>query len=159
MNQKTLSKSVIATACFCFATSLAAQTTARNESTSLKQTPTAQEPQMVASLTHAASIPAMPLTNPSAAESVPTPVVPARVETQPVKLLASSSLAMPALSSATTAVRWTAVTPVVDHSSGHKSWISVEPGTLPPAPLYQEAPSSNPYGPSPAFVNLRFGHK
>lgn len=159
MNQTTLSrKSIFAAACFCFATSLAAQTTARNESTSLKETSTAQEPQIVASLTHAASIPAMPLTNPNAAESVPTPVLPARVQTQPVKLLASS-LTLPALSSATTAVRWTAVAPVTDRSSGHNSWISVEPGTLPPAPLYQESPSSNPYGPAPAFVNLRFGRK
>jgi hypothetical protein len=160
-------KSIFAAACFCFATSLAAQTTARPELTSSKEIPTAQEPQIIASLTHPASGPATPLANPNAAmpvpdhfsaESAPPSVLPARIDTQQVKLVASSSLSMPALSSATMAVRWAAVPPVINHSSG-KSWVSVEPGTLPPAPLSQEAPPSNPYGPAPAFVNLRFGHK
>ncbi len=161
MNQTTLTrKSIFAAACFCLATTtLGAQTTARNESTSLKENPTPQEPQIVASLTHPASISAIPSTKPNAVESVPTPVSAAPVDTPQVKLLASSSLPMPALSSATTAVRWTAVTPVANHSSSSRSWVSVERGTLPPAPLYEVAPSENPYGPAPAFVNLKFGHK
>ncbi len=161
-------KSILAAACFCFATSLVAQTSARQESTSLKENPTAQEPRIVASLTHPASVPAMPLTNSNAAtpaqdrssaESVPTPIVPARVDTPQVKLLASSSLPITASVPAATAVRWTAVTPARDHSSSRKSWVGLEPGTAPPAPLYEVAPSANPYGPAPAFVNLRFGHK
>jgi hypothetical protein len=155
MKQTTLTrKSTLAAACFCFATSLAAQTTSQ------------QEPQIVASLSHPASIPAMPLASPSvvtppadhssaASAAVPVP----SADTPQVKLLASSSLPTSASLSAATAVRWSAVTPATDHSSSRKSWISVEPGTVPPAPLYQEAPSSNPYGPAPAFVNLRFGHK
>ena len=168
MNQTTLIRqSILAAACFCFATSLAAQTSTRQESTSSKENPTAQEPQFVASLTHPASTSAMPLTNSntvtpasdrSVAEPIATPA-PARVETPQVKLLATSSLSMPASLSAATAVRWTAVTPVTDHASSRKSWVSVEPGTVPPAPLYEVAPSANPYGPAPAFVNLRFGHK
>ncbi len=157
MNQTTLTrKSILAAACFCFATSLAAQTSARQESTSSKEIATAQEPQIVASLTHPASIPAMPVANPNAATPAPDH---SSTESVPVKLLASSSLLMPALSSATAAVRWTAVTPVTEHSSSRKSWVSVQPGTVPPAPLYQEAPSANPYGPAPAFANLRFGHR
>lgn len=169
MNQIMLTrKSILAVACFCFATSLAAQTTDRQESTSLKANPTAQEPQIVASLSHPASIPAIPLTNSnavtpapdrSAVESVPAPVLPVPVGTPQIKLLASSSLSMPASPSAATAVRWTAVAPITDHSSTRKSWVSVEPATVPPAPLYEVAPSANPYGPAPAFVNLRFGHK
>ena len=169
MNQTTLTgKSILAAACFCFVTSLAAQTTARQESTSFTQNPTTQDTQIVAALTYPASIPAMPLTNPnvvtpapdhSFAESVPTPVLPARVDTPQVKQLASSTLPIAASLSAPTAVRWTAVTAVTDQSSSRKSWVSVERGTVPPAPLDQVAPSANPYGPAPAFVNLRFGHK
>jgi hypothetical protein len=169
MNQTTLTrKSILAAACFCFATSLTAQTAGRQESTSLKDTPAAKEPQMVASLNHPASIPAMPLTDlstsmppadHSSAASIATPISPAGVDTPQVKLLASSSLPTSASLSAATAVRWSAVTPATDHSSSRRSWVSVEPGTVPPAPLYQEAPSANPYGPAPAFVNLRFGHK
>jgi hypothetical protein len=153
MNQTTLTrKSILAAACFCFATSLAAQTTGQ------------QEPQMVASLSRPASIPAMPsvVTPPpahSSAASAATPVSSPSADTPQVKLLASSSLPTSVSLSAATAVRWSAVTPAATHSSSRKSWISVEPGTVPPAPLYQEAPSDNPYGPAPAFVNLRLGHK
>jgi len=169
MNQTTLTrKSILAAVCFCFATSLAAQTAGPQESTSLKDTPAAKEPQMVASLSHPASITAMPsafpgvVTTPpadSSAASTARPISPAGADTPQVKLLASSSLPTSVSLSAATAVRWSAVTPATDHSSSRKSWISVEPGTLPPAPLYQEAPSANPYGPAPAFANLRFGHK
>jgi hypothetical protein len=168
MNQTMLTrKSILAAACFCFATSLTAQTAGRQESTSLKDG-SAKEPQIVASLSHPASIPAMPLTVPgtmtpppadSSAASAVTPVSSADVDTPQVKLLASSSLPTSVSLSAATAVRWSAVTPATDHSPSRKSWVSVEPGTLPPASLYQEAPSANPYGPAPAFVNLRFGHK
>jgi hypothetical protein len=50
MNQTTLTrKSILAAACFCFATSLAAQT--RQDSTSAKDIVAAQEPQIIASLT------------------------------------------------------------------------------------------------------------
>jgi hypothetical protein len=167
MNQTTLTrKSILAAACFCFATSLTAQTAGRQESTSLKES-SSQEPQIVASLNHPASIPAMPLTVPStltpppdhsSAASAATPVASTGADTPQVKLLASSTLPTSASLSAATAVRWSAVTPITDHSS-RKSWVSVEPGTTPPAPLYQEAPSANPYGPAPAFVNLKFGHK
>ena len=167
MNQTMLTRrSILAAACFCFATSLAAQTAGRQESTSLKDS--TKEPQIVASLTHPASIPALPVTDPgtlmsppdhSSAASAVTPVSSADVDTPQVKLLASSSLPAPVSLSAATAVRWSAVTPLAAHSSSRKSWVSIEPGTLPPAPLYQEAPSANPYGPAPAFVNLRFGHK
>lgn len=169
MNQtKPTRKSILAAACFCFATSLTAQTAGRQESTPLKDTASAQEPQIVASLSHPASIPAMPLTVPgtvtpspdhSSVASTATPVSSADVDTPQVKLLASSSLPASASLSAATAVRWSAVTSVTDHYSHRKSWVSVEPGTVPPAPLDQEAPSENPYGPAPAFVNLRFGHK
>ena len=91
MNQTTLTrKSILAAACFCFATSLTAQTAGRQESTSLKDTPAAKEPQMVASLNHPASIPAMPLTDlstsmppadHSSAASIATPISPAGVDT------------------------------------------------------------------------------
>jgi hypothetical protein len=100
----------------------------------------------------------MALTNPSA-ESVPTAVLPARVDTPQIKLLASTSLAPAAPLAEAKAVRWTAVTPVTEHSSSRKSWISVTSGSVPPAPLYEVAPSANPYGPAPAFVNLKLGHK
>ena len=87
MNQTTLTrKSILAAACFCFATSLAAQTSARQESTSSKEIATAQEPQIVASLTHPASIPAMPVANPNAATPAPDH---SPTESVPVKLLAS----------------------------------------------------------------------
>jgi len=166
MNQTTLTrKSILAAACFCFATSLTAQTAGRQESTSVQD---AKEPQIVASLSHRASMPAMPLALPgvlttppadSSAASTARPLTPAGADTPQVKLLASSSLPASVSLSAATAVRWSAVTPLTDRSSSRKSWISVEPGTLPPAPLYQEAPSANPYGPAPAFANLRFGNK
>ncbi len=170
MNQTTLTrKSIVATACFFFfATLLTAQTAGRQQSTSLNHTPSAQEPQIVASLSHPASITAMPRTDPStmtpppdhsAAASAVMPVSSADVDTPQVKLLASSSLPTSASLSAATAVRWSAVTPVTDHSSSRKSWVSLERGIVPPAPLYEVAPSANPYGPAPAFVNLRFGHK
>ena len=169
MNHTTLTrKSILAAACFCFATSLTAQTAGRQESTSSKDTTSAKEPQIVASLSHPASIPAMPFTVPgtltsppdhSSAASVATPISPAGVDTPQAKLLVSSLLPASASLSAATAIRWSAVTPLADHSSSRKSWVSVEPGTLPPAPLYQEAPSANPYGPAPAFVNLSFGRK
>ena len=159
MNHTTLTrKSILAAACFCFATSLTAQTAGRPESTSVKDTTSAKQPQMVASLSHPASMPAMPLAVPSALTSPPdqssaaasaTQIAPAEIDTPQPKLLASSSLVP---------VRWSAASAVTDQSS-RKSWVSVERGTLPPAPLYQEAPSANPYGPAPAFVNLRFGHK
>jgi hypothetical protein len=161
-------KSILAAACFCFATSLTAQTAGRQESTSLMDSTSAQEPQIIASLSHPASIPAMPSTDfstvtpppdNSSAASAAKPVSSIGVDTPQVKLLASSSLPASASLSAATAVRWSAITPVANHSSSRKSWISVEPGIAPPAPLYQEAPSSNPYGPAPAFVNLRLGHK
>ncbi|HEY3839807.1 MAG TPA: hypothetical protein VGL72_24720, partial [Bryobacteraceae bacterium] len=116
INQTTRTrKSMLAAVCFCFATSLAAQTAAGQESTSFKKNPTTQEPQIVASLTHPDFIPAMPLTNPvavtSAADHSSTPVLPAPVDTPQVKLLASSSLPTSSYLSAATAVRWTAVTP------------------------------------------------
>src|ERR1700748_2568960 len=102
MNQTKLTrKSILAAACFCFATSLTAQTAGRMESTSLKDAASAQEPQIVASLSHPASIPALPLTAPgavtpppdhSSAASAAMPVSSADVDTPQVKLLASSSL-------------------------------------------------------------------
>jgi hypothetical protein len=169
MNHITLTqKSILAAACFCFATSLTAQTAGRPESTSLKDTTSATEPQIVASLSHPASVPGMPLTDPgtltspadhSSAASLATPISPAGVDTPQAKLLASALLPASASLSAATAVRWSAVTPVAAQPSSRKSWVSVERGTLPPAPLYEEAPSANPYGPAPAFVNLGFGHK
>jgi hypothetical protein len=161
MNQTTLTrKSILAAACFCFAASLTAQTTVRQQSTSSKDNPDPQAEQMVASLSHAGSIPAMRSANAeTVTPAVPAPALPARIETPQVKLLASSSLPVSASLPTATAVRWTAVTPVRDHSSSRKSWVSVERGTQPPAPLYEVAPSANPYGPSPAFVNLRFGHE
>ncbi len=166
MNHATLTrKSILAGACFCFATSLTAQTAGRQASTSFDESRYAKEPQIVASLSHPASIPAMPLAVPGALTPSPDHSSAASVtsdrgvDTLQANLLPSSSLQNSASLSAATAIRWSAVTPVADRSSSRQSWVRVEPGTLPPAPLYQEAPSANPYGPAPAFATIKFGRK
>jgi hypothetical protein len=147
MTHTTLTRTVIvAAASLGFVASLTAQTIA-------------QEQPLVASLDRPALISGIPAAyrNTLAVESTPTPVAAVKDETAQPKQLVSASLMNSAALASATSVKWTAPQ-TADRSSSHKSWVRVEPGTMPNVvSIYPGAPPNKEFGAAPAVVNVTFG--
>ncbi|HEX4771199.1 MAG TPA: hypothetical protein VH351_10230 [Bryobacteraceae bacterium] len=158
MKQTLTRTSILTAACFCFVTSLTAQTISNTQ----------KDQRLVASLSKSDSMLPMQLTPNAVPTALPnsspepgvTSLSLADNKSAPVAPLLTSSLVNPSFLSPATPVRWTAVPAAADHSSGRNSWIGVEPGTLPLiAPIHPELSPYETYGAAPIVVNLRFGHK
>jgi hypothetical protein len=121
------------------------------------QTISPEQP-LVASVDRPALLPGIPVayrTTLASIELAPTPV--AAVNTAQPKQLVSSSLLNSAALASEPSVKWTAPQ-TAEHSSSHKSWVRVEPGTMPNVTsIYPDAPPNKEFGAAPAVVNVKFG--